>query len=303
MLYLIGLWVLQQVSRLSLNPKVNAQFKNMFDVWTSFLTSPESRYVLTTENDGWFGPAASIAMPNFVETFVSNPTAPFYGFTSWDDFFTRQFRPGVRPVEAADDNRIVNNACESTVYCIAHDVKAHDKFWLKGQPYSLYHMLDNDALAHQFVGGTIYQAFLSAIKYHRWHSPVDGTVVKTVSIPGTYYAGSPAMVFPNPDPSATTESQAFLTAVATRALIFIQADNPSIGLMCFIAVGMAEVSTCEITVRQGQRLKKGDQMGMFHFGGSTHCLVFRPETKIAFNPDYPVNAEVLLNVALATIDT
>ncbi|KAK0201287.1 hypothetical protein DFS33DRAFT_1358746 [Desarmillaria ectypa] len=41
--------------------------------------------------------------------------------------------------------------------------------------------------------------------------------------------------------------------------------------MCFIAVGMAEVSTCEVTVQEGQVLKKGDQMGIFHFGGSTHA--------------------------------
>lgn len=282
-----------------INPKVNAQFKKVLDAWASFLASPESCHVLTTEDNGWFGPAASAAMPNFVETFVSDPFAPYYGFKSWDDFFTRPFRPGMRPVIAADDNRIVNNPCESTFYNLAHNIQARDKFWLKSQPYSLYHMLDNDPFAPQFVNGTIYQAFLSAFNYHRWHSPVNGTVVKTVVIPGTYYAESPAMGFPDPDPLGAMGSQGFLTAVATRALIFIQADNPSIGLLCFIAVGMGEVSTCEITVKSGQRLKKGDQTGMFHFGGSSYCLVFCPEAKVMFN--YPVGADVLLNDALATI--
>jgi phosphatidylserine decarboxylase len=207
----------------------------------------------------------------------------------------------VRPVIAPTDNSIVDSACESTVYNIAHDIKAHDNFWLKGQPYSLYHMLDNDPLAPQFVGGTIYQAFLSATKYHRWHSPVDGTVIKTVVIPGTYYAESPAMGFPNPDPAAPNDSQSFITALATRALIFIQADNPDIGLVCFIAVGMAEVSTCEITIEPGQHIKKGDEMGMFHFGGSTHCLVFRPETKVTFNPAYAINSDVPLHAPIAVI--
>ncbi|MEZ4848405.1 MAG: hypothetical protein R3B93_07255 [Bacteroidia bacterium] len=32
----------------------------------------------------------------------------------------------------------------------------------------------------------------------------------------------------------------FLTATATRAVIFIEADNPKIGLVCFMAMGMAE---------------------------------------------------------------
>jgi phosphatidylserine decarboxylase len=41
-------------------------------------------------------------------------------------------------------------------------------------------------------------------------------------------------------------------------MVFIEADNPAIGLMCVLPVGMAEVSTCEITVYQGQDVKKGD---------------------------------------------
>ncbi|KAK0209834.1 phosphatidylserine decarboxylase-like protein [Armillaria fumosa] len=284
-----------------INPKVNAQFKKMFGVWASFLTSTESRYVLTTDASCWFGPSRSAAMPDFVEKYVCDPSAEYYGFESWDDFFIRLFRPGVRPVMFPDNDDIVNSPCESTVYCIALNIHALDTFWFKGESYSLNRMLDNDPLAAQFVGGTVYQAFLSATIYHRWHSPVNGKVVKTIMIPGTYYAESPAMGFPNPDPSASTLSQGFITAIATRALIFIQADNPGIGLMCFIAVGMAEVSTCEITINEGDRITKGTEMGMFHFGGSTHCLIFRPETKITFSPDYPVNSDVQLNAAIATV--
>ena len=46
------------------------------------------------------------------------------------------------------------------------------------------------------------------------------------------------------DPAGPNDSQAYITEVATRALIFIEADCPGIGLMCVMAVGMAEVSTC-----------------------------------------------------------
>jgi phosphatidylserine decarboxylase len=48
-------------------------------------------------------------------------------------------------------------------------------------------------------------------------------------------------------------------------------------------VGMAEVSTCDITVAVGQHVNKGDQLGMFHFGGSTHCLIFRPGVRLLFD--------------------
>lgn len=291
---------------LFLSPKLNAQLKKLLDVWAKFLSSPESRFVLTTEPNGWFGPAASAAIPNFTSTFACDPEAPYYGFSSWDDFFTRTFRPGARPVEFPDDDNIINNACESTVYRIAHDVKLNDTFWLKGEPYSLRHMLNNDDFTSRFVAGAVYQAFLSSHDYHRWHSPVNGTVVKTVLIPGSYYAESPVMGFENPegpDPSAPHNSQGYLTAVATRAVIYIEADNPKIGLMAFMGVGMSEVSTCETTVREGDRIKKGDQLGMFHFGGSTYCLVFRPETKVTFDPRYATpEARALLNAAIAAVE-
>jgi len=66
-------------------------------------------------------------------------------------------------------------------------------------------------------------------------------------------------------------------------LVFIEADNPDIGLMCVMFVGMAEVSSNEITVYEGQHVNKGDQLGMFHFGGSTHVLIFRPEVNLTFD--------------------
>ena len=53
--------------------------------------------------------------------------------------------------------------------------------------------------------------------------------------------------------------------------------------MAFISVGMAEVSTNEVTVTAGQRVRKGDQLGMFHFGGSTHCLVFQRGVRLRFD--------------------
>ena len=100
---------------------------------------------------------------------------------------------------------------------------------------------------------------------------------------------------------------AYIAQVATRALIFIGADNPDIGMVCFLRVGMCEISNYEITVHEGQKVRKGDQLGMFHFGGSTWCLVLRPEVKARFHLDgLPLGPEtnsLLLNTGLATIRT
>ena len=244
------------------------------------MSSSDSTYVLSEEpRRGWFGADALRVMPNFDKDFKCDPNQPHRGFKSWDDFFTREFRPGVRPVTRPDDDAVIVNACESAPYRIARHVKLHDKFWIKSQPYSIAHMLANDSLAPAFVGGTVYQAYLSPLSYHRWHSPVTGIIRRLQKVPGTYYAEAASERF---DPAGPTNSQGYIAHVATRALIFIEADYSGIGLMCLVAVGMAEVSSCVLVdqegkpLKEGQKVEKGDQLGYFQFGGSTHCLVFQP---------------------------
>jgi phosphatidylserine decarboxylase len=264
-----------------LNDKVNAQLKKILNQWATYLNSPDSCYVLNDDpKSGWFGRDALEAMPDFEKKFECDPSQPYYGFISWDDFFTRQFREGQRPIASPEDDDVITNACESAPFRLAQNVRLADRFWIKAQPYSLQHMFAGDPVAYQFTGGTIYQAFLSALSYHRWHSPVSGTIVKATVVDGSYYSEAPVVGY---DPYAPNDSQGYITEVAARAIILIQADNPRIGLMGFIAVGMAEVSTCDITAYVGQHVKKGDELGMFHFGGSTHCLLFRPRVRLEFD--------------------
>jgi len=264
-----------------LNERVNAHLKQVLNTWGRFLSSSDSAYVLNDDpHKGWFGADALLAMPDFERQFVCDPGRPHWGFRSWDDFFTREFRPDARPVAGADDDRVIVNACEAAPYRIARRVNYRDRFWIKSQPYSLVHMLANDPLAQQFAGGTVYQAYLSPLCYHRWHTPVDGRIIKAYVKDGTYFAEALTHGF---DPAGPNDSQAYITEIATRAIIFIEADNPNIGLMCFLAVGMAEVSSCQITAYEGRRVRKGGELGMFHFGGSTHCLIFRAGTKLEFD--------------------
>ncbi|KAJ9660418.1 hypothetical protein H2198_002536 [Neophaeococcomyces mojaviensis] len=288
-----------------LDPKVNNMLKKILNVWGDFLKSPESRSCLSDSESGWFGPTgrkdlsivANLGDENghpFEEMFQCDPKAEYHGYKSWDDFFTREFQWDKRPVAEPDNQNVIVSSCESTPYRIAYEVKQRDKFWLKGMPYSVQDILAHDEYYKQFVGGTIFQAFLSALSYHRWHTPVGGTVKKVVHVDGTYYSEPLFEDFGRHPGGAnmegTTEAQAYLSATAARALIFIEADNPAIGLMCVVQIGMSEVSSCDVTVQEGQKLKKGDQLGMFHFGGSTHCLMFRNGVKVSGFPD-PSNAK------------
>lgn len=291
------------------HPVVNEKLRNILNEWKNFLSSSASQYVLVDgeipqpQPDypnpiGWFSKAALEAiasedplrgitspedpLENFKYNYKYVEDDPYKGYVSWDDFFTREFNPGVREVSVENQNEdIIVNACESAPYKCSKNAKMKDKFWMKGQPYSILDIMDRHELAENFGdGSTVYQAFLCAKSYHRWNSPIDGTIVATRNIPGTYYAEAPIAGY---DPCGPNDSQGYIAELATRALIFIKSNNKKIGLMCFVAIGMAEVSSCEITVKEGDEVKKGDPIGTFHFGGSTHCLIFKPGVDIDFD--------------------
>ena len=331
---------------------VNEQLAKILGRWAKYMNSPDSVSVLTDAPDGWLSKEAVSAMIvqanngvfdyTFEQLYICDPTAPYYGFTSWDDFFTRKFHEGVRPLTveglshlftkpASDmsssisrqprtipqNAALIYNACESCPVFLRRgaDVRESAPFWLKGQPYSLGDMLNHDGLTSRFIGGTVYQAYLSALSYHRWHSPVSGTIVKALRISGSYFSANYFQGFANtpgtPDPIAPGNSQAYIAEVAARAVIFIEADDARIGLMGFVAVGMCEVSSNEITVRGGQRVGAGDELGMFHFGGSTHCLLFRKgvEVDFALEPNHgsgydpPPRYNLPLRSAIAVVRT
>ena len=312
-------------------PQVNECLRTILSKWAKHLRSASSTTVLAPPN-GWLGTDGIDALtakgnqngpfPSKTNSFTEIYRCPdpanleTFGFESWDSFFTREFNDGVRPIAGNGDDTVIVHACESTpLQYPVNNVKITDNFMGKNQAYSHSNMLHNDPLAPQFVGGTVYQAFLSALSYHRWHAPIDGIIKKTYVVLGTYYSQNIFQGFLNgglrdqkPDPSAPNKSQPFIASVATRALIFIESPNQNIGIMCFVAIGMAEVSSCEIYVKPGQQVYKGDQMGTFHYGGSTHCLSFNPNTKLDWtnlppkgDPSYKDLPNYNINSQLATV--
>ena len=86
---------------------------------------------------------------------------------------------GQRPVASPDDDKVIVSACESTPVRHRHRRPAPGPL-LDQEPtvFACRTCWPATSAVDQFVGGTVYQAFLSATNYHRWHSPVAGTIVR-----------------------------------------------------------------------------------------------------------------------------
>ena len=94
------------------------------------MKSPESCYVLTS--DGWFcKEALETLRGNFEQNFKCDPRKPHYGFSSWDDFFTRELQPNARPVADPDNNKVIANACESAPLRVVKNITKNSRFWIK----------------------------------------------------------------------------------------------------------------------------------------------------------------------------
>ncbi|PTB67807.1 hypothetical protein BBK36DRAFT_1134723 [Trichoderma citrinoviride] len=259
-----------------LKPEVNAKLKVILDTWKrEVLMTEKSQYdsLVHIENDT----NVTDQELTFQQIFQCDPQGDpeHWGFKSWDDFFVRKFKnmDQIRPVAFPKQPEWVANSCESKPFALQSNVREFDSFWLKGQAYSVNEMLNKHQYAEQFVGGTVYQAFLSATSYHRWNSPVSGQVVHTEVVDGTYFSEPTITGFTSPDgpdPAAPDRAQGYISHIATRAIFFIEAPQP-IGLMAAIYIGMADVSSCEILEKyQAKNLpaavEKGDEIGLFHHG-------------------------------------
>ena len=78
-----------------------------------------------------------------------------------------------------------------------------------------------DLIDKHFMGGTVYQAFLDPWCYHRWHSPISGTIVKSYNLGGTYYLSNPGLPLHIPEHANYVASQPFLSVVSVRQIYII----------------------------------------------------------------------------------
>lgn len=250
------------------NAAFNDAIRHILKEWCRYLNTPESRHTLNHGPYGWLSPFAYQDMKLY--EFVTDKSDPHWGWKSYNDFFHRAIRKEVRPISGPDDPSVIVSANDGHVLTIARGVKRTDQFWLKGEPYSLVDMLNRTAYVDTFENGYVFQSFLSGANYHRWHAPVDGTVVEAYVVDGLQFSDAESA---GPDPGADL-AEGYYASVNTRGLVFIKADNKAIGTVCVIPIGITEISSVEITVKAGDKVKKGDQLGYFSYGGSTLALVF-----------------------------
>ncbi|CAK7224018.1 hypothetical protein SBRCBS47491_005406 [Sporothrix bragantina] len=195
-------------------------------------------------------------------------------YPTFADFFTRRHTAGSRPIFRKEDDRAAVVVADSRVV-VYNSVAEAKRLWIKGRDFSIGQLAMDVELGHDFDGGSVASFRLSPQDYHRYHSPVTGTVKLFRSVPGDYY---------QVDAIALQSDVDILTRNAREYLLL---ETPEFGDVLFVAIGATDVGTVHIYEKwkkAGAEVSKGDELGFFQFGGSSIIVAFQKD-RIRFDKD------------------
>jgi len=184
-------------------------------------------------------------------------------YESFDAFFTRRLRDGLRPIEG-DDRTLVSPADGKLSVC--GRVEPNGTFIVKGQPYTMDELLEDSAFARELQGGGFGVVYLAPRDYHRVHSPVAGKIVRVRAIAGDRYPVNrigelhvPQLFIRNRRVLVEIESPVWgrCAVVLVGAMI--------VGRMTVVGIDQPDVEGEHVVSRS---VARGDEIGAFHLGST-----------------------------------
>ncbi|GAB2218846.1 hypothetical protein Droror1_Dr00002078 [Drosera rotundifolia] len=215
--------------------------------------------------------ASAKEIPKFIELFkgqidISEVRYPLDFFKTFNDFFIRELKPGVRPIACSEFDHVAVCAadCRLTAF---KSVEDSVRFWIKGRKFSIQGLLGNAVSSGPYIDGTLVIFRLAPQDYHRFHFPVSGRIEQIVEIPGCLYTVNPIAVN-SKYCNVFTENKRVVSIISTT----------DFGKVAIVAIGATMVGSITFTKKEGDYVKKGDEFGYFSFGGSTVISVFEKDT-------------------------
>jgi phosphatidylserine decarboxylase len=242
--------------------------------WGCYLDTPESFNDRTLQSFINNSPMYRVE-DSMINGKPNNPS----GWMSFNQFFARELNPGLRPIDAPDDNSVVVSPADCTFrafYSIDGNSEI-PQIRIKGTHSfaSIPQLLEGSQYAHSFANGTFVHYFLGPYSYHRFHTPVAGIVRESYAIQGKVYLEVNVQdgQFDAPD-----NSEGGYEFNQARGVITIDtAGSPygDVGVIAVIPIGMAQVSSVNMIAVPGTSVGKGEEFGYFLFGGSDIIVLFQ----------------------------
>lgn len=192
-------------------------------------------------------------------------------YPSFDAFFTRPLKAGARPLS---EDPVVSPA--DGKLSARGSVDSGSRILVKKQAYDVAELVGDPAEGERYRGGSFGVVYLAPSDYHRVHSPVEGRITSVRGIPGDLY------------PVNALGEEHFEGLFVRNNRVCICIDTEQMGRVSVVMVGATIVGRISVSVisepavppgqtrlEPGRRVKKGEEIGMFHLG-STAVVLFEP---------------------------
>ncbi|MEO9891687.1 phosphatidylserine decarboxylase [Aurantibacter sp.] len=266
------------------------QYYEPFAKWLVTFSKSWGAY-LDTE-DSWNEEYYKMALndPNFglQNSWYEDPS----NWKTFNQFFARYLKsPDMRPIASPELDSVVVSFADSEPQGVWEIDSNSSLIEKKGVPVksatlkSISKLIsDESQYKDAFVNGTFTHSFLNVNDYHRYHFPLSGTIKEVRIIQGINPTGgqlwwdkeNKRYAF---NPSAKTGWQ----SIETRGCVIMETDE--FGLVALMPIGMAAVGSVnfEDNVTPGTKVKKGDMLGHFAFGGSDFIVIFQDGVTFTIN--------------------
>lgn len=200
-----------------------------------------------------------------VDEFAKSP----YDYRNFNEFFFRALKKSARPIAASERSVIFPADGRHLVF---PNVDAAEGFYAKGAKFTLEQLVDNAELAAKFAGGAMVISRLCPVDYHRFHFCLPGVPGEPELIRGPLFSVSPIAL------------RRHIEYLAQNKRVKTLLTTQTAGDVLCMEIGATNVGSISQTFVSGRNVGKGEEKGVFKFGGSCVITLFQAG-RIRFDPD------------------
>ena len=180
-------------------------------------------------------------------------------FDSYNAFFTRKIKAEQRPIN--EQKNILISPSDGKV--TAYPITQKGRFWIKHTQYTAAQLLKDERLAERYMGGWIYVIRLTVDDYHRYCYVADGRKSRQRKIRGVLHTVNPV-------------ANDYYPIYKMNSREYCLLKTKEFGTILLMEVGALMVGKINNHEEDSAQVKRGDEKGMFEFGGSTIVVMTEP---------------------------
>jgi phosphatidylserine decarboxylase len=205
---------------------------------------------------------------------MSESKKDVYDFSTFNEFFTRELKSGLRKTDATKKSVISPVDGRITEFGA---IEKNTLIQAKGKTYTLESFLESAEYAKKFENGSFITIYLAPKNYHRIHAPISGKITGYQYIPGSLFCVS----------KMSSEVIDNLFSKNERLITYMESQKGIIAIAkvgaCIVGKIRASYESAAFDTSSNMKLKKtyskkipvkkGDEIGWFEIG-STVVLLF-----------------------------